>query len=258
MNTAAAIIRHALRMLFKNPVKTLRVIAPALLLLICVGLVTYFKAPYLLTTGAARNDPTLWPADANVILSVSLTFFFVVGYALMAILWHRYALAETEPRPLSFGLLLGYLWRVVLLGIIQLAFSVAIMIPLLISAAFTPSQGIEPNTIAILVTTFLAQIVMIWLSLRLSLVLPAAALGRPLPIVDSWRETGPLMRPLWGVAGLLAAFNTLIAKAVELTSTGNALAALTMEMPIYLIQGLLIFGVLTTLYAHLQQDRPLA
>lgn len=250
VHTAAAIVRHALRMLLQDPMVTLRVIAPALALLGLVGLATLLAAPSLLVFGTQTDG-------SNPLIAVLLMLGFIAGYGLMAMLWHRHALPVPAPRALGARLFAGYMWRVLLLGLIQLGFSIAIVIPLLLSAAMGQNDGPAPNAAAVLITTFLTQLLLLWVSLRFSLILPAAAVGQPLAILESWSKTHRMSRPLWGVAAILAAFNTALAALIGIIGMIGArtpLVALIVELPVYILQGMLIFGVLTTLYAHLVQN----
>lgn len=247
MHTAAAIVRHALQMLLQDPRITLRVISPALILLAGVGITTFLAAPSLLTM---RHEPV----TADSLLVAPLILGFMAGYGLMAMLWHRHALHDADVRPFGLRLFVRYMGRVLLLGIIQLGFSIAIVIPLLLGASFGQNEGPGPSVFAILMTTFLTQLLLIWVSLRLSLILPAAALGAPLAIAESWRKTAALTRPLWGVAAILAGFNTVLTVLIGLIDMRTPLLALIVELPIYVLQGMLIFGILTTLYAHLVQN----
>ena len=153
---------------------------------------------------------------------------------------------------------MGYLGRVLALALIQLVVSLALVIPLVISSTSAAPDGGSPALASMMLTTFVSQLILLWLSLRLSLILPAAALGRPLAMSLSWRYTSPLARPLWGVAAALAFVNTAftgLLTLLELTAPAHVVA---FELPVYILEGLLIFSVLTTLYAlQIQKRAPL-
>ncbi|MCX7566344.1 hypothetical protein OS189_08305 [Sulfitobacter sp. F26169L] len=248
MNSAVDLLRHALNLVIRRPLTTVSVVAPALVLMCGVGLITAVMAPELLTL-----DPT-GPELQNVKsvkLALILLTTFILSYALMAILWHRHTLSETgNPSPMSASLVFGYLWRVMALAFIQLVAGLVLVVPLIAAGHNNGASGETPALISMLLTTFVTQLLMLWLSLRLSLILPAAALGRPIKIKQSWRYTRPISRTLWGVAAGLAFINTTLTALVtsfELTQPAYVLA---LELPIYIIEGLLIFSVLTTLYAQ--------
>lgn len=254
MKEAALIVRHALAMLLARPGTTLRVIAPAIVMMAAVGILALFAVPSLLVMQSA--DPSTLQGLDRPLTAAGLAVAFVTGYALMAILWHRHALSSAGPKAFSAKLFIGYMWRVVLLALIQLGFSILIVVPLLLSSGGGDGAPSEPNVLAVFITTFLAQLLLIWVSLRLSLILPAAALGTPMSMSESWQHTASVVRPLWGVAAILAALNSVLTLLTGLLSTRTPTMALTVDLPVYMIQGLLIFGVLTTLYSFLVQSTP--
>lgn len=231
--------------------KTVIVVAPALVLMCGVGIITAMFAPELLALDPSQPD---LDSVKSVKLAVVLLCTFVLSYALMAILWHRHTLRETrKPAPMGLSLICGYLWRVLALALIQLIAGLALVIPLIAASLGGAAQSGPPALPSMLLTTFVTQLLLLWLSLRLSLILPAAALGRPITMRQSWRYTLSLSRPLWGVAAVLALINTALAAFVALFDLSQPVHALLVELPIYIIEGLLIFSVLTTLYAKLVQ-----
>jgi hypothetical protein len=254
VNTAISLLRHAFGLLTRKPLKTLWVLAPALILMCGVGVMTIAMAPELLLINPTAPDLRELRGGSA---ALGLIMAFIFSYAFMAILWHRYTLSdEGAPQPMGLGLLIGYLWRVLALALIQLTVSLAMVIPLILASNSGTATGGGASLWSMLLTTFVTQTVLLWLSLRLSLILPAAAMGRPIRMRLSWQHTNALSRPLWGVAAVLAAINTglsVLVRAIDLDSPGQILA---LELPIYIFEGLLIFSVLTTLYARqIQQVR---
>ncbi|WP_299023894.1 hypothetical protein [uncultured Sulfitobacter sp.] len=248
MNTALALLRHALGLLTEAPLKTLAVVAPALVLMCGVGAITALTAPELLALDPTNPD---LQSIKSVRLSAILLGTFILSYALMAILWHRHTLGSIrKPQPMTAPLIGGYLWRVVALALIQLVAGLALVIPLLIASQSGTAGARPPALPSMMLTTFITQLLLLWLSLRLSLILPAAALGRPISMRVSWQHTLPLTRPLWGVAAVLALVNTALTGLTTLFDLSRPVHALVLELPIYIIEGLLIFSVLTTLYAR--------
>jgi hypothetical protein len=251
--TARSLLRHAIGLLTQDPLKTLTVVAPALGLMAGIGVIAALAAPDVLRIGP--GNPNAAQLGLGV-LPLILLGAFVLSYALMAILWHRHTLGDQRKhRPMSLSLVAGYLWRVIALAAVQLAVSLALVIPLVLSNQTGGASGASPALASILLTTFVTQLVLVWLSLRLSLILPAAAVGRPLRMAHSWRYTQALARPLWGVAAALAVMNTAftgILTLFELTAPAHVVA---LELPVYILEGLLIFSVLTTLYAHQIQKK---
>lgn len=252
--SAAKLLQQAIGLLTNSPIKTLAVIGPALALMIGVSILTAMTMPELLAIGASDVVPGDLPLGW---LSTALLVTFVFSYALMAILWHRYTLGETHTsQPMSAPLVFGYLWRVITLALIQLAVSLAFVLPLIIAGQNGSSAAAGPSLPSVMITTFISQLLLLWLSLRLSLILPAAAIGRPIRMTHSWRYTHDLARPLWGVAAVLALINTTIAAAVTYMGLKSPTFVLVVELPIYILEGLLIFSILTTLYARQIKHNP--
>lgn len=248
MNTAVIVLRHAIGLLTRQPLKTLGVVAPALVLMAGVTGVAAIALPELLTINPSDPD---WAGLGSGRLASVLIATFIVGYALMAILWHRHTLGSARaPLPLNPALVWSYLWRILTLGAIQLILSVAFSIPLLISGQNADLGADGPSVVSILLTALLSQFVVMWLLLRLSLILPAAAVGRPIKMALSWRYTRPLSRPMWGIAGFLAVIGTAITFFFAMVGNVNPNYMLALALPLHIIEGLLIFSVLTTLYAR--------
>lgn len=247
MMTALTLLKHAFHLLTRSPLKTLEVVAPALVLMGAVGALASVVAPGLLSEGPSRGDLNSFRAAVRT-LGIGLAFVF--SYALMAILWHRHTLADTRtPRRMSVSLLMGYLWRVIALSLIQLAASLVMVVPLVIFSRTAQGAEATPALASMLLSTFVTQLVLLWLSLRLSLILPAAALGQPIRMTQSWQYTESIARPLWGVAAALALANTLFTGFVTAIDFANPGYRLALELPISVLEGLLIFSVLTALYS---------
>jgi hypothetical protein len=255
VDTALTLLRHAVGLLAKEPIKTVSVVTPALVLMLGVGIITTLTAPELLALDPAKPD---LQSIKSVKLSILLLCTFVLSYALMAILWHRHTLSSTrKPQPMCTQLICGYLWRVIALALIQLAAGLALVAPLVLASYADMGAADTPSLPAMILTTFITQLLMLWLSLRLSLILPAAALGHPITMARSWEFTVPLARPLWGVAAALALINTALTTMTALFDLSQPVQALMLELPIYIIEGLLVFSVLTTLYSkQIQLSEP--
>ncbi len=250
VSSALHLLRHALELVTQQPFKTMAVLRPALVMMLAVGLSTAIFAPELLMLDPAKpNLETIKSMELTLLLLAT----FILSYALMAVLWHRHTLKESHnPRPISTQLVFGYLWRVLALALIQLIAGIVLVTPL-ITLGKTSAAG--PALISMMLTTFVTQLLLMWLSLRLSLILPAAAVGRPISIMASWRATEPLSRSLWGVASALALVNAMLSTLLMSFEWAHASHALALELPIYIIEGLMIFSVLTTLYARqIQHD----
>lgn len=240
MITTFNLLQNAVGLLTRSPLKTVTVLAPALVLMAMVGVFATIAAPEFLTADTARSGGA----------SLAVLTAFVLSYAMMAILWHRHTLHDMGiQNPISLKLVMGYMWRVFALTAIQIAINLALIAPLIIHLRGSDTSTAAPALLSVLLSTFITQLVVLWLSLRLSLILPAAALGQPISMKMSWHYTEPLTRAIWGVAATLALANTLIGSLFALIDQSSPSRRLMIEMPVYVLQGLLIFSVLTTLYS---------
>lgn len=251
--TAIGLLRYALGLLIRHPWKTVRVVGPALALMVALSLVALLTTPEILPSGS--GDGTSLAVPTNWLLLVGLT----VSYALMAILWHRHTLTGKHARSaMTVSLVLSYLLRVAQLSLIQLTVSLVLIVPLLMSGQTVGGGTGGPSFHSVILTTFVTQLLIVWLSLRLSLILPAAAIGQPINLGLSWGCTKPLNHSLWQIAAVLAVFNTALTGTVSYFALTDRFSLFMIELPVYVFEGLLIFSILTTLYKRQVQKLPLA
>jgi DMSO reductase anchor subunit len=94
-----------------------------------------------------------------------------------------------------------------------------------------------------------------WVAMRLSLVLPARAVDRPLSFGDSWAATDPASGAIAMVVLALATLNVVLSLA--LGQLGFSLATALLSIVVQWFTAMLGLSVLTTLYGALVQRRPL-
>lgn len=259
MNNAMALLAHALRMLTHEPGTTFRVIAPALLIVIGSAVAAVVLAPDALLSLQTDPENFVLPPPSSIFLLLFLGLAGLVGYALMAILWHRHVLLngtedQTGLRP-GFSVILPYLWRATVLALVQ--FLAAIPIGMAIAIVGSIGAALSFGVTLFLIMGILAGVLFVWIALRLSVVLPAAALGNTMRISKSWEVTAPIANTLWGLAVLLAALNLIISLATAAIMPDGFAMAMIMHTVIYILEGLVFISVLTTLYGHLVEGRSL-
>jgi hypothetical protein len=247
------LVKQTIRLVLRNVGSALRVSVGPLAILVLL----------MLASPAFLTGSTLF----------SISTFFV---SWVAVAWYRYVLREELPggyfppfyhpetlRHLlwSFAFLMG---ATVLAGVL-FGILVAIFHPL------ARSFGLTKDAVA-MGSLLLALPLITYLGLRLGLVLPAAALGRPMTILASWRATRGSHREILSFAALGAAVLATIATA------GPALVGLTLvhslghvsgsaDLAVWLLLAavlalswlsmMLVLAALTTLYGHLVEGRPL-
>ena len=255
MNTALAILSHALRMLIFDIYGTLRVLMPALLLVLACAAGIALFAPDMMTVLGAEPDVMLAPEPASALIFMVLGMTGLLGYAMMAILWHRHVLLNGAERAEVMrpgpGVFFSYIWRAMVVGMVQLLASVPIAVVVTLLA------GPAPGGLMGALTGLLGSLVFIWLALRFSICLPAAAIGAALPLRDSWQATASVSGPLWALALLFSGLNTIFFLLTGILMPGANVVSIVGQTAIYLIEGLLFISVLTTLYGHLMEGRSL-
>ncbi|MGJ8617182.1 MAG: hypothetical protein ACSHWS_10095 [Sulfitobacter sp.] len=259
MNNAMAILAHALRMLIHEPGTTLRVITPALLIVLASVVAAVVLVPDTLTALQSTPETFVAPSPSSIMLMLLIAAAGLVGYALMAILWHRHVLLNgTEARDIlrpGSAIILGYLWRAIILALVQ--FLIAIPIAIAIAIIGGIGSALTGAAVAFFVIGILAGILFVWIALRLSVVLPAAALGNSMRIKESWEVTAPIAKTLWSLAVLLAMLNVAISLITVVILPDSAVIAMGLQTMVYIVEGLVFISVLTTLYGHLVEGRSL-
>lgn len=249
---------------------------------------------WLVTTGLLDPQASSQPKAAvgpNLIAIVFLvlgTLLTFLAYFWIAVSWHRYILLE-EPVGRFFSVrrlrpVVGYGLRSLLLTLIL---SVLILIPagslaLALDGSFGSTGNLNaylaqgtPGAIAL---SFIITTLSIYITFRLGLFLPAYAIGnRPFGLRRSWAVTrgqngqilllAIFMTVLWHFGDGMAAVFEMITNSVT-TSTGLEVTAPVPAMvagiliPVValaylMLMSILGFSILTTLYGHLVEKRPL-
>ena len=258
MSTALAILAHALRMLLFDTSATLRVLMPAMLLVLGCGLAIAVLAPETLAALQAPDTDTIMPSPSGMALFLAIGLIGLLGYALMAVLWHRHVLLNGAERIEALrpdlSVYLGYIWRAIVVGLVQFLAAIPLTLVIaLLGGAFVASG---PNPFPVTLLGVAGSIVFLWIALRFSVVLPAAAIGHRMPVLESWQVTRGSAAELWGVAALLTGINTLIYVAALVLPDSGAFAVVA-HTAIFIVEGLIFISVLTTLYGHLVEGRSL-
>ena len=185
-----------------------------------------------------------------------LTFIVVsvVGYCWAAVGWHRFVLLEEFGRgvvPSWHGnLIMSYLGRAFLIGLLTIAVAIAGMIVVgILTAAF---QSV--TIIFVLMTGFILGLT--WMITRVGLILPAAALGQQMSMRESWAETRPVASHIL-VPLLFISIGMTILGQLVIFIFGASMLAIIPNAVMYWIQVLLNLSLMTTLYGTQVEGRPL-
>lgn len=210
-------------------------------------------------------DYTAEDAGIFALAMIVLLILFVVAWPWSAVAWHRKVVlregtSSVFPR-WQGGRILGYIGRTILVSVLALLASIPL---LLLASAVVPnvvSQGNDGTAQSYEYTmgdgpTDLSPLgLAMWLVLsgfiyglflRLSLILPAGAVGKRLGVGQVWEGTKGHFFSLFVPLGLLlSVISTVLSLIASLVSFGGVLDILTFGMVT-----LLGIGVLTRLYLH--------
>lgn len=203
------------------------------------------------------------------VFAFCLGLIALLGTFPVAVAWHRFDLTGERPRALlprpNFGLSLGYLGRSLLIGLMTLLIAVPLVLLLFPIAEKGPRGFVfqlgslpQPLTAGNFVLNAVSWSVVMGLVLRWSLILPAGALGRKMSLRQSREAAKAHLRlPVFLALGLFLhlapiGIDLLLAEA-RLGDLGTVLI-----LPFVLLFWFM-FGIalLTTLYAHCVENRPL-
>lgn len=261
MTRGLTIILHALRMLLHDPRATLRVTSPGVILIlgsVVLGQLLWGNDMRLLFAG---DETVLARVSGGAILgALLLSLLGLIGYVLMAVYWHRYVLmgdptqdSAIRPTARTLG---RYIWCAILVGLAQaLALIPLSLVMGLGGAAFGWTGSTTP--LSALIMGLLIGIAALWLALRISVILPAAAVEDKMTLRQSWQVTAPIAGDIFWVAALLSLVSVGVLALMQAIFTAPSAVAVAVETLVFLAEALVAISVLTTLYGHLVERRPL-
>ncbi|MEX0301832.1 MAG: hypothetical protein AB3N24_05365 [Leisingera sp.] len=250
-----ALFSHSVGMLVRNFGDLLRVfLVPTLLIVAVCGM--FLKVTGLLDvlqwgvmTPLQESSGLGGPLFLVVLLSLLIGMWSVVA-------WHRFVLLEELPQGwvphLRSERVMAYFGRS--FQILLVLFCMMLPILLVVLFVLMALSGAEPVVLEVI--SLPIAILVTYLVLRLSVILPAAALGVDMGLRDVWRYTGNSFGDILGLAAILVAAQYV----AEFTI--NSLAAtpsLSVSVSIILSAALALLNIsiLTTLYGHYVEDRPI-
>jgi len=241
------LFQHSLRLLFSNFGMALRVSVWFYVLGLALGAFLAFGllAPLSQDNGELPGTFAL----------AFLVMVVILGWAvsLLCIAWHRYILIEEIPARLVPSWqgrnVWGYFGRALAIGLLVM---VAGAVLLMLAGPLLQIGG----PLSLIVTVGLATLLM-FLSLRLGLVLPAMAMGRPLKFAQSWQATQPVAGPVLVMALCMTIVNLLPELILSALALDGAILTLVLGLAAQWLALMISISALTTLYGTLIEQRPL-
>lgn len=249
------IVRHSFILLSRNFSDALRVSIGPLLIggaLIYVALSVMGTSPQSILLSPQSSDDA--GAAALVVLFALLIGLFVLSW--IAVAWHRFILKEEYPGlipTLNSAHVLPYIGRSIVLALLM----TVILLPVAAVAGVVLSAlGLINSALAGLVIGFAMGLFFTFVWLRVALVLPATAINEPISIREAWTLSNPASSDILSASVILVGLNIVVGAVLEIFF-GPTLMGFIVNLGVSWVTLMIGTSVLTTLYGHLVQGRPL-
>ena len=192
----------------------------------------------------------------GLVFSLFLNMFVGLLSSLwISVLWHRYVLLEESPAtiipPLNGPRLVSYFGKTVQLALMLIVFGV--VIGMIVGMA----TGLLIGAAAAYFVPLFVLGILLFLSYRLGLVLPAAALNEPMAFTASWEKTKPAAGAIAQLAAIAVIFAVVIQIPSNMNPDPNSIVNLVYSYVMGWIAMMVGVSVLTTLYGIYAQGREL-
>ncbi|SFB05138.1 hypothetical protein SAMN05421688_2567 [Poseidonocella pacifica] len=257
--TAFAIFKHGLRMLLRNLGPAFRISLPLVVVSLVAGLYgqTLDQGP---GPHPEANTLTIW--------SILLIIPYVIATLWTGVAWHRFVLLEETQTgflpPFDGGRILSYFLKSLQVWIVGVGATIAAVIAITLFTALIASGGgfgifdldrFGPGAIALFV---IAMFGVFWAMQRFLLVLPAAAVGHPFGLRDSWNVTRPYIFTILGVLVLQCLLSILLsAIVIGFILVAPALGFLQSAI-LEWFNTMFILSLITTFYGICVEERDLS
>ncbi|MEW2912108.1 hypothetical protein [Leisingera sp. JC11] len=249
-----ALFSHSVGMLVRNFGDMLRVFLVPTLLIVAL-FATFLRMTGLweiLQWGAVtqlpENSGLSGPLFLVIVLSLLVGMWSVVA-------WHRFVLLEETPQGwlprLEGSRVMAYFGRSVQIALVL----ICLMIPVLLVVLLLTTMLSGAGPAALQLINLPIAIFITYLVLRLSVILPAAALGADMGLRAAWNYTGNAFGDLLGLAAIMVAAQYAAQFIAESLAASPTLAA-GVSILVSAALALLNISLLTTLYGHYVEGRP--
>lgn len=248
---------HSVRQVFGNMEGALRVSGVLFVLQI---IVTLTLGRTLLMDQAALQKQMLegsvnWPMYAlTMVILLLLGLWTAVG-------WHRYVLTNEQPAlvpKLYLDRVMGYFGKSILIGLllVPIAMVFGAFVGFILAPLFGNLIAAQPFLFGVIIG-LLVYVPIGVIGMRLSAALPGVALAGGVSVFTGWRATVGQTTTILGVVLLsLIAFGILTAPTFLLFTPGS-LPAIVWQFATQWVQVMVGVSILTTLYGHYVEGRPL-
>ncbi|GGG78998.1 hypothetical protein GCM10011415_30080 [Salipiger pallidus] len=242
------IFLHSVRMVLDNLDVALRISLGLYLVQVAMQVVV-FNA-----TSSLPADPVDMPEGGGMPFeALVLAVLALVTSLWIAVGWHRYALEGEEPAaflPRWRGSELGsYVWKSIVI-----AFALGVVLAVVGGIAVSAAMAV-PGLLGIVSFGLVGLIS--YLFFRVGLVLPAAAVGRPLTMRESWQATGDGDKAVLMLALIVIGAQVLISVPAMIDGNTSSVVSLIYSVVVNWFVTMIGVSILTTLYGHFIEGRPI-
>ncbi|MBS0573757.1 MAG: hypothetical protein JSS08_10960 [Proteobacteria bacterium] len=196
-----------------------------------------------------------WLGFVAVIVVASVTGAWI------AVGWHRFVLAGEQPRvvPAFHGeRTFAYLGIGLFIGLVASLAAVMMFGTIMLFAHLVPGPGGWAAVVAMMVLSFLTVALVVIICLRLGATLPGVALREGVPFGTGWDAT---RGETWNILALAIIFGVLHVAATKIGEKvfgGNIVLGASWQFVMQWAVLMISLSILTTLYGHYVEKRPLA
>lgn len=245
---AWAIFVHSIRQVFGNLSEALHVSGLLYLLQMAVAV--------MVGVTPASMDPNAEVPPEQALAALAMVVVLLISTLWIAVAWHRFVLLGERPAgyipTMSAGRLLRYGGRSLLIGLAVVV--LALVLGLASSILVVPILGETP--LAALISVLAMIVPGLAVLYRLSAALPGLALDRPTGFADGWVATTGDTATILILAFFTGLIGIVLGAPLRLMPQGT-LVALLWELGAGWLQLMISASILTTLYGHYIEKRPL-
>ena len=246
------ILLHSYRMIANNPSEVFRIaFMPWIATIILLFVSSLVRFGVLLPQASDIAGNPMSSIGTFLISLVSIIGFLCI-YLWLIVGWHRFILLGEGPNRFFPN------WH----GDKNLAYflcclmiALTLIIPMIISGFIIGSIGVHGGVAILVIVSFGLNLFVSFIVMRISLILPAAAIGERMKISESWHATDGQSMTIFKLALTLAIMFTVVGTFIN-AMAGNTFGVLFGQL-INGLFGLYSVSIITTLYGLIIEKREL-
>lgn len=249
-----SIFLHAIWLIFSHVGAALRISAFLYLIPMLALLVGAF------VLGASGVDVQRTMASWSLVPLLVLAFCSLW----VAVAWHRYVLLDEMPGPVlpvfEGSRIFAYLGKSIILGLLTAVIAFAVFIPVgfLVAGFASANPSSIVTQILVLLPVLLAYFVIAVMVYRFSLILPASAVNKPIRLGEAWAATSGGGGTIFQLAFVSAICVVGLEFIGDRLFAANPWIGLVWQLLSGWLQLLVGVSIITTLYGHFVEKRPIA